>query len=162
LILTQVATSTRKGSLDSAIRDATYADVRGLLRSHPSIRRICFSTGKGSAQIFAKAHASWLKEPGEFRRRDDALSAAAFPKLPTAGGRVELCCMVSVSPASNPRETWKREVQQKKGFDDAWASKPAALYPFKRRQWFEVAFADCAAVRAAAPFGAKTDYRAEE
>ena len=68
-----VASSQRKGSLDSAIQDAEYADVRGLLRTYPSIRRICFATGGGSAKIFAKAHAAWLKEPGAFRRRDDAL-----------------------------------------------------------------------------------------
>ena len=71
--------------------------------------------------------------------------------------------MVSVSPASNPRETWRAAVQRQKGFSDAWAAKPAALYPFKRRQWFEVAFANCPAVRAAAPFGAaETDFRAAE
>ena len=158
-----VASSQRKGSLDSAIQEAEYADVRGLLRTYPSIRRICFATGGGSAKIFAKAHAAWLKEPGAFRRRDDALSAAAFPKVPTTGEGVELCILLSASPASNPRETWSAAKQRQKGHSDQWAARPAALYPFKRRQWFDVCFADEPLVRAAAPFGASaSDFRADE
>lgn len=158
-----VASSKRKGSLDAAIKDAVYADVRGLLQTYPSIKKICFVTGAGSAKIFAKANKAWLAKPGAFRRRDDALAAAAFPELPTTGGGVELCILVSASPASNPRETWSAAKQRSKGHDDAWAARPAALYPFKRRQWFDVAFADEPCVRAAPPFGASsTDYRPDE
>jgi len=157
-----VAASTRKGSLDTAIRDAEYADVKGLCAAYPSIRRICFSTGVGSAKIFAKGNAAWLKTPGAFRRRDDAAAAAAFPRIPTSGGGIELCVMVSVSPASNPRETWSAAKQKQKGFDDAWAKRPAALYPWKRKQWFEVAFADEPAVKAAKPFGSASDYRPDD
>ena len=50
-------------------------------------------------RIFAKGNAAWLKTPGAFRRRDDAAAAAAFPRIPTSGGGIELCVMVSVSPA---------------------------------------------------------------
>ena len=110
-----------------------------------------------------KAHAAWLKEPGAFRRRDDALSASAFPKVPTTGEGVELCILLSASPASNPRETWSAAKQRQKGHSDQWSARPAALYPFKRRQWFDVCFADEPLVRAAAPFGAlASHYRADE
>ena len=115
------------------------------------------------AKIFAKAHAAWLKEPGAFRRRDDALAKAAFPKVPTTGEGVELCILLSASPASNPRETWSAAKQRQKGHSDQWSARPAALYPFKRRQWFDLCFADEPLVRAAAPFGAlASDYRADE
>ena len=52
---------------------------------------------------------------------------------PTAEGRtpIELCVMQSVSPAYNPRQTWSAETQQKRGYDDQWARRPAALYPWK-------------------------------
>ena len=153
-----------QGLLGLGHQDAEYADVRGLLRTYPSIRRICFATGGGSAKIFAKAHAAWLKEPGAFRRRDDALSASAFPKVPTTGEGVELCILLSASPASNPRETWSAAKQRQKGHSDQWAARPAALYPFKRAAVVRrMCFADEPLVRAAAPFGASaSDFRADE
>ena len=52
-----VASSVRPGSLDSDIKDATYADIAGFVTSHaPVLERIVFSTGAGSANIFLKAH----------------------------------------------------------------------------------------------------------
>ena len=54
---------------------------------------------------------------------------------------IELCVMQSVSPAYNPRETWSAPKQQARGFDDCWARRPAALYPWKRADWFAKAFA---------------------
>ena len=83
--------------------------------------------------------------------------------MPTTGEGVELCILLSASPASNPRETWSAAKQRQKGHSDQWAARPAALYPFKRRQWFDVCFADEPLVRAAAPFGASaSDFRADE
>ena len=156
-----VAASNRKGSLDGAIRDATYADVRGLLAATPSIKRICFSTGAGSAKIFKKGNGAWLAEPGAFRCRDDAVSRGVFPKLPVDGDGVELCVMESVSPASNPRQTWSKAKQA--AFDDEYAARPAAIYPYKRKHWFEVCFRDEPAVQKAPPFGSvPTDFRPEE
>jgi len=47
--------------------------------------------------------------------------------------------------------------------NETQAKRPAALYPWKRKQWFEVAFADEPAVKAAAPFGAAcSDYRRDD
>ena len=157
-----VASSKREGSLDSAIRSATYADVRGLCAATPSIRRICFSTGAGSAKIFKKGNEAWLATPGAFARRDDPATATVFKRVPAApvAGAIELAVMESVSPASNPRQTWSKEKQAQ--FDDEWAARPASIYPYKRRNWFEVCFAAEPAVKAAPPFGSvPTDFRPE-
>ena len=68
--------------------------------------------------------------------------------------------MQSVSPAYNPRETWSAQKQHARGFDDCWARRPAALYPWKRADWFAKAFAAEEAVRAAPAFGSRdSDYR---
>lgn len=147
-----VSLSTRRGSLDSAIRDAQYADVRSLVRAHPTITKICFSTGIQSARRFKQVHAAWLAE-GSFRARDDAASGLVFGDLTNAAGSIELCVMESVSPAYNPRQTWSSEKQRQKGFDDEWVLKPAAKYPWKRAQWFEVCFANEPAVMASPKFG---------
>ena len=48
-----------QSSLDSDIRAATTADIEGLVRRHPSIRRIVFVTGKGSADTFRKHFGEW-------------------------------------------------------------------------------------------------------
>ena len=77
------------------------------------------------------------------------------------GDGVELCVMESVSPASNPRQTWSKAKQA--AFDDEYAARPAAIYPYKRKHWFEVAFRDEPAVQKAPPFGSvPTDFRPEE
>ncbi len=65
------------------------------------------------------------------------------------------------SPASNPRQTWSKAKQA--AFDDEYAARPAAIYPYKRKHWFEVCFRDEPAVRKAPPFGSvPTDFRPEE
>jgi len=169
-----VLASDRKGSLDSAIRDASFNDVRGFLATYPSIRKICFSTGADSARRFKRAHKAWLDQ-GAFRPFRDDASRAVFGDLLLRGDDddddrdddgddrdddrgggvvvVELCVMESVSPAANPRPTWSAEKQKLKGFDDRWASRPAALYPYKRDQWFRVAFPHEPLVQAAPNFG---------
>ena len=157
-----VAASKRRGSLDSAIRDADFADVRSLCDAHPSIRRICFTTGTGSAARFARGNAAWLAGAPFWRSDDDLTSSVkALSRLPTADvGGLQLVVLESVSPASNPRPTWTAAAQAKKGHADAWAARPAALYPYKRRSWFERAFADEAIVKATPPFGSRpADYR---
>lgn len=161
-----VAASERKGSLDSAIRDAEYADVRGFLKTYPTIRKICFSTGSQSARRFKSAHRQWLMEEEEkFRCHDDESSREVFPTLRRRTGEceediIELCVMTSVSPAANPRQTWSAEKQKAKGFDDEWTKRPAALYPWKRARWFEQCFRDEPHVRRAAKFGTQdSDFR---
>ena len=84
-----VAESERKGSLDGDIKNATFADVQAsyhptllpsyhltillsyhptilpsyvqaLVARHPSIRRICFSSGGTTAKFFRRTHKAWL------------------------------------------------------------------------------------------------------
>lgn len=152
-----VATSRRKGSVDSNIRDPTFADVRSLVAQYPSIVKICFSTGKGSAEIFKRAHRDWLREGG-FRARADEASRDVFGDLPRRPGAadedlIELCVMASVSPASNPRQTMSAEKQRKLNFDDEWTRRPVHVYPWKRAQWFEACFAREIRVQAAPKLG---------
>jgi G:T/U-mismatch repair DNA glycosylase len=51
--------SGRQSSLDSDIRKAKKADIEGLVRRHPSLRRIVFVTGKGSADKFRQYFSEW-------------------------------------------------------------------------------------------------------
>ena len=51
--------SGRQSSLDSDIRKAKKADIEGLVRRHPSLRRIVFVTGKGSADMFRQYFSEW-------------------------------------------------------------------------------------------------------
>ena len=51
-----VAESDRKGSLDADIKNATFADVQALVARHPSILRICFSSGGTTAKFFRRTH----------------------------------------------------------------------------------------------------------
>ena len=91
--------SVRKGSLDSDIKDEVTADIGGFVTSHPSIRRIVFATGKGSADKFRKHFGEWLGR-GSFRMHDTAL--AVFKKTvtcPALQGGIELVIPPSVSPA---------------------------------------------------------------
>ena len=71
--------------------------MRSLVESQPTIERICFSTGAGSAKIFKKAHKSWLAEGG-FSFRDDEASRLIFGKcLGIPGPRpIQLCVSTSV------------------------------------------------------------------
>ena len=61
-----IAESERKGSLDGDIKNATFADVQSLVARHPSIRRICFSSGATTAKFFRRTHKAWLATPGAF------------------------------------------------------------------------------------------------
>ena len=51
--------SGKKSSLDSDIRTPKAADIEGLVRRHPSVRRIVFVTGKGSADTFRVHFSEW-------------------------------------------------------------------------------------------------------
>ena len=51
--------SGRQSSLDSDIRKAKKADIEGLVRRHPSLCRIVFVTGKGSADKFRQYFSEW-------------------------------------------------------------------------------------------------------
>ena len=94
-----IESSVRKGSLDSDIKEEVTADIGGFVTSHPSIKRIVFATGKGSADKFRKHFGEWLGR-GSFRMHDTAL--AVFKKTvtcPALQGGIELVIPPSVSPA---------------------------------------------------------------
>ena len=102
--------SVREGSLDSAIKKAKAAKVEELVAAHPSIRRIVFATGKGSADIFRKKFAEWLAR-GDFYACAAGEAREVFSKEGNKGalpvgraGRsadaIELVVPPSVSPAS--------------------------------------------------------------
>ena len=170
-----VESSERKGSLDSDIKNEVFADVGRLLAETPSITRVVFSTGKGSAQKFLAAHrkSDWLRTPGAFRAADDAESAEVFAKFfatlcqketkqqgrGAAGRRsIELVVPESVSPASVPRRARDRAAQAKLGWgaglkEDAFSRRPAHIYPVKRADWFAKVFHDEPLVKAAAKLG---------
>ena len=76
-----IGASERSGSLDEAITNPLYNDVRRLLAAVPSIRRICFVTGVGSAKIFRRAWKPWLMSPGAFTVAPDRFSQEVFGKL---------------------------------------------------------------------------------
>ena len=59
--------SERSGSLDSGIKNALPADVRGLIESQPSIERICLASGSATATFFKRLFKDWLLEEGSFR-----------------------------------------------------------------------------------------------
>ena len=75
-----VAESERGGSLDQDIRNPKFHDVRSLVEAHPSIRRICFATGAGSAKIFRGAWRQWLATPGTFRPAPNRASRDVFAR----------------------------------------------------------------------------------
>jgi G:T/U-mismatch repair DNA glycosylase len=167
-----LASSVRKGSLDSAIRSPVYADVRGLVRSQPSIRRICFATGKGSADLFRKGNKSWLAAPGAFELQPgDELSHAVFAKALTAGAPeveqveqaaevwrrppIQLVVLESVSPAYVPRPAWNSAAQRAAGYDDEYARSPVpSAYAWKRDRWLAQCFTDVPSAGATAGAGA--------
>ena len=144
-----VASSERKGSLDSAIHAPRFSDIRSLVEHDEAfrgLRRMVFSTGSGSAKMFAKANRAWLAT-GAFSVADDADSHAVFDKYVrgcpgdgTHDARIELCVPASVSPAYVPRQSWSRESQRAKGFTDAWAERPVHAYCWKRADWFTKVF----------------------
>ena len=177
-----VASSVREGSLDTDIKEAEYADVPGFAAQHPTLERIVFSTGAGSARIFLRAHkeSAWLQRRGAFRAAPDEASEAVFGawcakhgddgSIENAGGAsaasprvIELCVVESVSPASNPRQTWSAAKQRVKNaervrkglapFDDPWVARPSAVYPWKRADWFGKVFAREPAVMRAPKLG---------
>lgn len=150
-----LASSVRKGSLDSAIRCPVYADVRGFVAAHPSIRRICFATGKGSAELFRKGNKDWLATPGAFMVQSrDELSQRVFAKTMASGkvanplasatnraGPIELVILESVSPAYVPRPAWCSAAQKAAGYDDEYSRVPApSAYAWKRDRWLAQCF----------------------
>ena len=121
----------RPGSLDSAIRhkkgaDLQYTNIKGLVDKTPSIKRICFSSGSTSFNMFCRlqSNKAWLKEPGAFRcDPKDARTIAKFSKYKwlrhivkeTSEDAIVVCCLVSISPAM-----------------------ATVTYPDKRKEWLKL------------------------
>lgn len=76
-----VGASERAGSLDEAIANPLYNDVRTLVHHVPTIKRLCFVTGVGSAKLFRKAWRGWLSVPGAFTVASDKSSQEVFGNL---------------------------------------------------------------------------------
>lgn len=132
-----LASSSRKGSLDAGIDKKTEvpAAVREFVELNPSIRRICFATGKGSARKFHRHFKRWVETPGTFIAAPNPASQAIFgrpiaeaermggdqaERVSPANPVIELCVMHSVSPA--------------------FCAPPNGTYAAKRQQWFEQCF----------------------
>lgn len=159
-----VAESERAGSLDQDIKNPKFHDVRGLCERHPTIERICFATGQGSAKIFRGAWRRWLATPGLFRAAPDAASQAIFARhvspaihadasaqaanecgaSPSAVSRtpIELVVLESVSPAAVPAVSTKSHGKRVGAYTAAGrldlvaAGAPrAAAYAWKRSCW---------------------------
>lgn len=126
----------REGSTDPKIRSASERpnDVQAFARAHPSVTRICFSGGIGTATRFARANRQWLQTPGAFTLADTPATRKVFQKLvpppPPAGALVGsaqpivLCVMLSVSAA----------------FAQPWRGSGERIYIDKRANWFEHCF----------------------
>ena len=121
----------RPGSLDSSIirhkgADLWFANIKGLVDKTPSIKRICFSSGSTSFNMFCRlqSNKAWLKEPGAFRcDPKDARTIAKFSKYKwlrhivkeTSEDAIVVCCLVSISPAM-----------------------ATVTYPDKRKEWLKL------------------------
>ena len=116
--------SGKKTSMDSDIKKLKPAAIEELVAAHPSIRRLVFATGKGSAKIFRDKFADWLQR-GAFCCGNDAAfqvfnekKALQIRKLKAGekAGAIELIVPSSVSPAAC-KEPGERNFGEKK---DAW------------------------------------------
>jgi hypothetical protein len=105
-------------------------EVAGYIPAQPE------PTEDGRSRFFPRAEL-----PGAAELARGAELTAAEGRAAEGRAPIELCVMQSVSPAYNPRETWSAQKQHARGFDDCWARRPAALYPWKRADWFAKAFA---------------------
>ena len=128
-----IAESERAGSLDQDIKKPRFHDIRGLCARHPTIERIAFATGQGSAKIFRAAWKRWLATPGAFRVAPDTASQAVFAKYvqpPSRGGDADSAAQAEVmreggtcnSDSARPLATTTAA---------GTASKPAACTPIE-------------------------------
>ncbi|KAG8469040.1 hypothetical protein KFE25_007558 [Diacronema lutheri] len=128
----------REGSTDPKIcRSSEHAnDVDAFVRAHPTVRRICFSSGQGTAARFARANRAWLATPGAFALAESRATRAVFARfvpttpapaaLPgsTAAEPIVLAVMLSVSAA----------------FVAPWRGAGERIFVDKRADWFTHCF----------------------
>lgn len=143
--------SERAGSLDGDIKNECAADVRGLVRAHPSITKICLASGSSTAGFFKRHFKPWLQEEGVFCLSANRATQQVFGKIvpkaavPPLTSAIELVVMESVSPAFVPRVSYGAEAADKRQSAYAEAGLPhlsarASAYAWKRQQWFDECF----------------------
>jgi TDG/mug DNA glycosylase family protein len=92
-----VASCSRKGSLDSAIKSDKPNDIRAFVKQHPTIKTIVFANGKSGLDFFNRHFKKWW-ETGEiiFKSSSDENKVTKSDK-PNA---IKCICALSVSPAA--------------------------------------------------------------
>jgi hypoxanthine-DNA glycosylase len=92
-----VASCSRKGSLDSAIKSDKPNDIRAFVKQHPTIKTIVFANGKSGLDFFNRHFKKWW-ETGEiiFKSSSDEFKVIKSAK-PNA---IKCICALSVSPAA--------------------------------------------------------------
>ena len=92
-----VASCSRKGSLDSAIKSDKPNDIRAFVKQHPTIKTIVFANGKSGLDFFNRHFKKWW-ETGEiiFKSSSDEIEVIKSDK-PNA---IRCICALSVSPAA--------------------------------------------------------------
>jgi hypoxanthine-DNA glycosylase len=92
-----VASCSRKGSLDSAIKSDKPNDIRAFVKQHPTIKTIVFANGKSGLDFFNRHFRKWW-ETGEiiFKSSSDEIEVIKSDK-PNA---IKCICALSVSPAA--------------------------------------------------------------
>ena len=122
------AKSAKKTSMDADIKDGKPAPIEAFVDAYPSVRRLVFVTGSGSAKIFQKHFAEWLASDRTRFVTGNAKAAAVFgahKKYPIpsredagAGIAIELIVPPSVSPAAarfdgdfgDKKDNWLKDV----------------------------------------------------
>ena len=144
-----VQQSERAGSLDSDIKNAVPADVRGLVERHPTITTICLASGATTATFFKRSFGEWLSEEGTFRLQGATARKVFGSKLKGCqrdDGAIALVVMESVSPAYVPTVSYggaalaakRRAAYDAAGYPQLAAR--ASAYAWKRQQWFDDCF----------------------
>jgi G:T/U-mismatch repair DNA glycosylase len=127
--------SGKSSSLDSNIRKGVAAPIQQLVATHPSIRRIVFATGSGSAQIFRSHFGTWLESASFCCGNEKAYKVfgtgkgAIVPRkgAPGSDQAIELIVPPSVSPAAARFEGERNFGEKRDGWlQDVFSSTPSS------------------------------------
>lgn len=110
-------------AVDAAIRNPTTADIGGFLEAHPTIRRVVFVIGKGSAIKFRPAFAEWIEEKRDVLWCSNEAARSVFGDVVEGAeggeGSIELVVPASVSAAAaiafrGKIDSWNKDVWGRK------------------------------------------------